>query len=66
MLVVAVYDRLGDQGIELGITERRHPRRIENRLRRFSSSRRQRTTGLWFAYKINVGRTGLEPVTDRL
>lgn len=56
MLVVAVHNRFGDQGIELGITERRHPRRIENRLRRFTSSRQQRTTtGLRFACKIKVG-----------
>jgi hypothetical protein len=57
MLVVAIHDCLGDQGIEFGITERRHPRRMENRLRRFTSNRRQRTAGQWFACKIKLGRT---------
>jgi len=58
MLVMAIHNCLGDQSVELGITERRHPRRIENRIRRLTSSRQQRTTGLWFACKIKVGQEG--------
>jgi hypothetical protein len=63
MLVIAVHDCLGDQSIEFGVTERRHPRRIENCIWRFTSSCQQQTTGPRFACKINVGRRGLEPRT---
>jgi hypothetical protein len=41
MLVVAVHDRLSNQGVEFGATKRRHLRRIGNRLRPFTSNRQQ-------------------------